>query len=166
MDRSHLTDEEIGWLCGLFEGEGSILHYQTPVKGTSRMTTTRGVAVGMTDEDVLRRFHRLVGCGTVYGWDSSNKKHKKVWMWRCSKWVDLKPLLELLEPRMGVRRKDKIRLLLLDPPKNTPTNTHCNKGHEWTPENTYVDARGWRNCRACARDSARRMRARAARNQS
>jgi hypothetical protein len=25
----------------------------------------------------------------------------------------------------------------------------CRKGHPWTPENTYVDPRGRRNCRRC-----------------
>lgn len=27
--------------------------------------------------------------------------------------------------------------------------THCKHGHEFTPENTARDARGWRICRAC-----------------
>jgi hypothetical protein len=29
--------------------------------------------------------------------------------------------------------------------------THCIRGHEWTPENTQVDSRGKRHCRACLR---------------
>lgn len=29
--------------------------------------------------------------------------------------------------------------------------THCKHGHEFTPENTYVQPAGWRSCRACAR---------------
>lgn len=33
--------------------------------------------------------------------------------------------------------------------------THCPVGHEYTPENTYVDKRGSRNCRACRREKAR-----------
>jgi hypothetical protein len=31
--------------------------------------------------------------------------------------------------------------------------THCIHGHEWTPENTCVDPRGKRRCRACTRAS-------------
>jgi len=27
--------------------------------------------------------------------------------------------------------------------------THCPVGHEYTPENTYLDPRGWRLCRTC-----------------
>ncbi len=31
------------------------------------------------------------------------------------------------------------------------TMTHCKHGHEFTPENTYIPPRGWRQCRECAR---------------
>jgi hypothetical protein len=30
--------------------------------------------------------------------------------------------------------------------------THCPKGHEYSPENTYVDKRGYRYCRQCTKD--------------
>jgi len=29
--------------------------------------------------------------------------------------------------------------------------THCRKGHEFTPENTRITPEGWRNCRHCHR---------------
>lgn len=29
--------------------------------------------------------------------------------------------------------------------------THCRRGHEFTPENTYVSPKGHRSCRTCAR---------------
>lgn len=32
--------------------------------------------------------------------------------------------------------------------------THCHRGHEFTPENTYVDSRGGRRCRQCQRENA------------
>lgn len=37
--------------------------------------------------------------------------------------------------------------------------THCHKGHEFTPENTYAMKGGGRSCRECANASQRRYRA-------
>ena len=35
--------------------------------------------------------------------------------------------------------------------------THCSKGHEFTPENTYLTKQGWRNCRTCHRAKVARQ---------
>lgn len=37
--------------------------------------------------------------------------------------------------------------------------THCSRGHEYTPENTYIYAEGRRHCRPCALANARARRA-------
>lgn len=37
--------------------------------------------------------------------------------------------------------------------------THCDNGHEFTPENTYVYGAGWRQCLACNRARKRARRA-------
>lgn len=34
-------------------------------------------------------------------------------------------------------------------PAANARKTHCKRGHEFTPENTYVTKAGYRNCRAC-----------------
>ena len=34
---------------------------------------------------------------------------------------------------------------------NKARKTHCKRGHEFTPENTYVTSKGWRMCKACGR---------------
>lgn len=40
------------------------------------------------------------------------------------------------------------------------SRTTCKHGHEWTPENTKTDHRGFRSCRACNRAAAAAYRAR------
>lgn len=37
--------------------------------------------------------------------------------------------------------------------------THCSRGHELTEENTHVRRQGFRECRTCIRDRARKYRA-------
>jgi hypothetical protein len=37
--------------------------------------------------------------------------------------------------------------------------THCAHGHEYTPENTLLNGYGWRYCRECNREAARRYQA-------
>jgi hypothetical protein len=34
--------------------------------------------------------------------------------------------------------------------------THCPRGHEYSPENTYISPQGWRTCRACHNAKMRR----------
>ncbi|MFZ2529632.1 MAG: HNH endonuclease signature motif containing protein [Rhodococcus sp. (in: high G+C Gram-positive bacteria)] len=38
------------------------------------------------------------------------------------------------------------------------SRTHCKHGHELTPKNTYIDPRGYRECRTCRRAAERRWR--------
>lgn len=40
-----------------------------------------------------------------------------------------------------------------DSARNEISKTHCNYGHELTPENIYLQ-RGWRSCLKCRRDKA------------
>ena len=40
------------------------------------------------------------------------------------------------------------------------SRTHCEHGHEYTPENTHIGTRGQRICRACERERQRQLRAR------
>lgn len=44
----------------------------------------------------------------------------------------------------------------------TDDQTTCVRGHTFNPENTYVDTKGWKQCRACKRDWLRQYRARRA----
>jgi hypothetical protein len=44
------------------------------------------------------------------------------------------------------------------PAAQNARKTHCAAGHEFTAENTHIRKEGHRECRACARDRARRYR--------
>jgi hypothetical protein len=55
-----------------------------------------------------------------------------------------------LEP---VTREENMR-------RRAALNTHCKAGHGFTPDNTYVDLKGRRYCRACNNARARAYRSR------
>jgi hypothetical protein len=84
----------------------------------------------------------------------------------CDPWLDFRNFLA----DMGERPLDRIDVNGNYEPGNcrwaTPEeqarNTrkalapHCPNNHEYTPENTYIDPSGNRNCRQCAQDRRRR----------
>lgn len=89
-----MTPLDLGWVVGMFEGEGSISI------GTKRNEIA--MAMCSTDEDVVRRFHNLVSCGTVVGPHSTNG-NKDQFTWRSST-NDSERLLRLFLPLLGNRR--------------------------------------------------------------
>lgn len=152
-----------GWAAGLFEGEGSIV--------LRRGRRAAQLALGSTDEDVVRRFHEVVGAGIIYG-PVCKPKRKPMWYWACYHRRDVRRILDLLLPFLGRRRSARAaealrRLPALDEAvaasnlvgrlaaaRAKRSATHCKRGHPFTPENTYWYA-GFRNCRECRRSAGR-----------
>jgi hypothetical protein len=132
------TDTELAWAAGLFEGEGSIIHYSTPSGKKSRM-----LQLETTDADVLQRFHAIVGVGQIRGPRIREAGRKPIWLWQCSKGLDYLPLLNTLMPWLGERRRAKAEQLLADPPKLEP-QTHCKRGHLLGMNRKF---RGCQDCR-------------------
>ena len=95
-----ITDAEVGWLAGIFEGEGTIT-YRQPNRHEWALR------VSMSDEDVVRRFHRLIGIGNVTGPYVYNQ-HKPLWAWRSAAVEDVLNAVALLAPLMGDRRAAKM----------------------------------------------------------
>lgn len=90
---------EIAWAAGLFEGEGCIL-----IDGKTRKYPSLGLSIAMTDEDVIRRFSRVVGIEKTYPVSSSGPGHKQQYRWKTSKRAEVERILELFIPYFGERR--------------------------------------------------------------
>ena len=80
--------ENLAWLAGIFEGEGS-LHWTSPQPQQENGRHPGGqslvLSIGMTDEDVLRTFHKYAGVGTVYGpYKPKPPSTKLKWTYRAS----------------------------------------------------------------------------------
>lgn len=96
---------ELYWAAGIIEGEGSFGAYG-PKKNKPR------VSVNMTDEDVIRRLHSVLGVGKVYG--PKHYGNKPRWDWTVERRAEAVGLMMTLYPLMGQRRREKIRSILSD----------------------------------------------------
>jgi hypothetical protein len=105
-----MTDYELGWLAGIFEGEGCVS--VTNTSGPSRKQRQWSAIVNMTDEDVVRRFHRTVGIGSVR--PEPHPPHKTSWRWKIARQEDVLNFCALLGPHMGTRRMAKMLTCLSD----------------------------------------------------
>ena len=126
MTVHELTDNELHWVAGLLEGEGSfILTWKG--KKTKRYPAYI-VQCNMTDRDVVARLADLLQIGHLSKKQiPKQKNHKPFWSWRLNKRDEVKALLELLLPLMGKRRQAKIQKIL-----NTEENHPALKPHHGT----------------------------------
>jgi hypothetical protein len=150
--------EALAWAAGLFEGEGS---FSIVGQQYARM------ALSSTDEDVVRKFHSVVGLGNVsgpYRKPVNSLGNKPFWQWKASKFEHVQALVAALWPFLCSRRKDRaaevLRLQAVASEGVIPMarRTHCKQGHEYSERNTYR-WNGGRYCRACLAQKARRLRA-------
>jgi hypothetical protein len=91
------STEAVAWCAALFEGEGYI--YARQDGGTE-------IGLEMVDEDVVRKFHALVGCGNVTS-RPARGKWQTTFTWRASERWDVADVLRTLRPCMGRRRGSK-----------------------------------------------------------
>lgn len=98
VERSDLTDFELGWIVGMIEGEGHI-----GINGHQARIT-----VVSTDKPNLRRIQKSLGCGKIYprkvrpGWKPS-------WGWTVYISSDVKAVVEILYPHLSARRRRQCR---------------------------------------------------------
>lgn len=96
--------EDLAWAAGLFEGEGFVGPHDYRKHRPAWM-----MAVVMTDEDVVRRFHRIVGVGTVCGPAKPRAEgHLPTWRWQVASRKYIYALCVALWPFMGRRRQERM----------------------------------------------------------
>lgn len=156
-------EAEIAWAAGLFEGEGTWGYQPNNVRAE----------LSMTDHDVVRRFHAVVGVGRLEPKKTYADHHLPQLMWRVTDRAGVEHVLDLFRPWLGPRRLARAETILRLQAETTAAlqaerERFCKNGHERTPENTY---RYWhrqhgkpaRACRVCRAEQSRRQRSKRAR---
>src|SRR4051794_6227085 len=136
---------DLGWLVGIFEGEGC---FWTAEVGSICASVTN------TDKIMLRRFQKLIGCGTIYTQTPNrNVARKPVYVWRVARIDEVHFVANLLYPHLSIRRRTQARKVLARQYKRNPRV--CAKGHVKSDDNLYVTKSGKRLCLKCKRAAGR-----------
>jgi hypothetical protein len=148
-----MSETEIAWATGVFEGEGSIVLVPY-CRGATRMQ--RHVAIKMTDRDVLERVQRAFGVGQLRGpfRRIEHAHYKPIWTWTVNRWSEIERVLRAMLPWLGERRRIKAQEMLACPagPIGSPRKDRCKRGHDLNDSSNVRLWRGNRHCRACQRE--------------
>lgn len=96
-----MLEKDLFWLVGILEGEGCF--GLGPPKNPNRMS----IVVSMTDKDVMQRVSVLLNCPLL---EMPGKKpgYKTQWRLHMTGAKKCFPILDLIYPHMGERRKKRI----------------------------------------------------------
>src|SRR5438034_795320 len=101
-NESRLTDPEIAWCAGIFEGEGNIGSVRKAGPRHKERMTPR-LQFASTDLDVVEHFHRLMR-GKIRGPYQGRPNEKPYWRWDVNSWDELERVGSLMRPWFGLRR--------------------------------------------------------------
>ncbi len=94
---------DLAWAAGLLEGEGC---FHTTLDRPR-------ISVNMTDEDVLLRLQKVLGCGRLSGPHTYGLGHKPVWRYDLSRQDQVYAVTAAVYSQLGERRRAKARELIL-----------------------------------------------------
>ncbi len=106
-----INREELAWAGGLFEGEGTFSD-----KKRNGRTVAIKAAIKMTDLDVLQRFQRAVGVGSISGpyqiTTAKGNESKPIYTWAISSFEGTQAVIAMLWPWLQSRRRVKAKALI------------------------------------------------------
>ena len=135
-------EHEIAWAAGLHEGEGSIC-----MMGFGAQRPHIRVSLGMTDEEPVRRFAKIVGA-RVSGPHQHGRK-KPIWRANMNRQSQVVRFLWMVKDYLGPRRREQIKSVIFATqrarrewdaahPKPTCSGCGCHRDEQ---------TRGCSNCR-------------------
>lgn len=144
------TSLELAWCAGLFEGEGTICFANKTIL----------VSINMTDEDVLRKFFKIIRCGYLNGpYKARKSTHKPSWHWRLQGGEWAQTVISMFWPWLCSRRKSQFAASMTKwkeiPAKN---KVFCSRGHKLEIVSFSGESSGARGCRTCVNARRRALR--------
>lgn len=162
------NEVDVAWCAGFYEGEGSIFANVGTYKESGRPRINLCLSVPQVYIEPLEKFQAVFPGGTIYYRDRTGNAQGIYTLVYNNE--NAKRVMEVLLPLLSERRKEQYNAQLekLDaayelrasiPKKRPDRQTHCKRGHEFTPENTYIPkANGKQVCKTCRRDLERMRR--------
>lgn len=98
-----MQDTDIAWVAGLLEGEGCFSIYERKNRPN---TTDCAIHCEMTDEDVIRKLHNIVGVGNI-SYRPARRNRQPTWILSVYKKHDIFKILISIMPYMSKRRLAK-----------------------------------------------------------
>ena len=154
-----MTGEEVAWLAGLYEGEGTCVALHKNGRAPMRLV------IGMTDRDVIEKVQKIAGCGWV-GTRAGSGTHKDLHVWAVGGEA-ARQVAEAIYPHLGKRRQDRLALAIgLMTSLRVERNDHLLMKQLRCPKcggqrTRYPRSNGYYryDCRPCENASARARRA-------
>lgn len=147
------SGNDIAWAAGLFEGEGT---FELRNRKSGRSIT--GLRLGMTDLDVVERFHKVVGVGKIRTVQRPDPNHKTLYQWSVHRMSEMEPIIVAFLPYLGKRRSIAARAALeyiREPFRKgvyqLVVGGTCKRGHVLTEDRigTYYDKKTGKTIRSC-----------------
>jgi hypothetical protein len=96
-----MSPEEVGWLAGILEGEGSFIS-----------AGYCSIQVTMTDRDIIARLVAITGVGRVHERRPQKSNHKPSQLWVVAQHEQIRHPIEAVLPWLGERRSEAALRLL------------------------------------------------------
>ena len=98
-----MLNDELAYLSGIFDGEGSFGIWSKGVGKTKQLR----VNVDMADSDIIMRFLTFFKTGVVYSRVPTDPKHKLIYSWRVNHKETAVNILRRMLPYLSKRRQAK-----------------------------------------------------------
>lgn len=149
-----ITSHDVYWAAGFLDGEG---YFQK----TAHRRCPR-ISASQKQEWPLLKLQAMFGGNIYHRVTDSRRPDRKYYIWERTGRHGIAAMMTVYA-LMSPRRQERIREIIEQWKGRAYANigrfhreaTHCKRGHEFTPENTYPKDGKYRQCRTCQRAAAR-----------